>query len=151
MNLKFSDRNYASRKMVAAELDIGESTLGEFVRLERNFPPDLIVPLVKATGDLDYIRFFTRPLGLGIHRVPEGKAAEAPELLLDRLAAAMEAFGVLAQDVARSKRIGSEGGECVTSAEARCITEAYHWTLEIMAAVVATVRVQAGEAGDAIL
>ena len=126
-------------------MDIGESTLGEYIRLERNFPPDKIAALVEATGDLDYIRFFTRDLGLGIHQVPEGGAAGCPVLLLDRLAEAMEQFGVLAQLVARSTRVDSEGGERVTSSEARSITEAYYSTVEFMAAVVATARAQAGE------
>jgi predicted transcriptional regulator len=41
LNMKFHDPDYMTRKHVAAELDIGESTFSEYVRMDRNFPPDL--------------------------------------------------------------------------------------------------------------
>ena len=150
LNTKFSDRDYANRKLVAAELDIGPSTLGEYVRLERNFPPDLIADLVRATGDLDYIRFFTSPLGLGIHRLPIGKADADQTTLLKRMGEAMKRFSALTEQVGEAISADSDGGTTVTPAEHREIASAYQLAVEAMAAVVAITSAASGGSDETV-
>lgn len=150
LNMKFHDPDYMTRKHVAAELDIGESTFSEYVRMDRNFPPDLTPDLVSATGDLEYLRFFTRPLGLGIHRLPKGQCRPGTSLL-GGMGEAMERFGELAQRVACSTSPDSEGGEEITPAELQEIAHAYEECVEKMAAVVASARAQAGVRDGGIL
>jgi len=150
LNTKFSTRGYANRKLVAAELDIGPSTLGEYIRLERNFPPDLIADLVRATGDLDYIRFFTTPLNLGIHRLPAGKADADQTALLKRMGEAMKRFSLLAEQVGEAISTDSDGGATITAAEHREIPAAYQSAVEAMAAVVAITSAASGGSDETI-
>lgn len=48
---------------VAKEMRIATDTLYRYVRGENIIPPDRIIDLVKATGDVEYLEFFCDPCG----------------------------------------------------------------------------------------
>lgn len=48
---------------VAKEMRIATDTLYRYVRGENIIPPDRIIDLVRATGDIEYLEFFCDPCG----------------------------------------------------------------------------------------
>jgi transcriptional regulator with XRE-family HTH domain len=48
---------------IAKEMRIATDTLYRYVRGENIIPPDRIIDLVKATGDIEYLEFFCDPCG----------------------------------------------------------------------------------------
>jgi transcriptional regulator with XRE-family HTH domain len=48
---------------VAKEMQIASDTLYRYVRGENIMPPDRIIDLVRATGDVEYLEFFCEPCG----------------------------------------------------------------------------------------
>ncbi|MCX7974068.1 MAG: hypothetical protein N3B16_06140 [Candidatus Aminicenantes bacterium] len=57
---------------VAKEMRIATDTLYRYVRGENIIPPDRIIDLVRATGDIEYLEFFCDPCGYV--PVPQGPA-----------------------------------------------------------------------------
>lgn len=62
---------------VAKEMRIATDTLYRYVRGENVIPPDRIIDLVKATGDIEYLEFFCDPCGYV--PVPQAKAKLSDE------------------------------------------------------------------------
>ncbi|MDH7513514.1 MAG: hypothetical protein QHH14_11270 [Clostridiales bacterium] len=48
---------------VSKEMRIATDTLYRYIRGENVMPPDRIIDLVKATGDIEYLEFFCDPCG----------------------------------------------------------------------------------------
>ena len=47
----------------AKKMQIATDTLYRYVRGENTMPPDRIIDLIKATGDIEYLEFFSEPCG----------------------------------------------------------------------------------------
>ena len=62
---------------VAKEMQIATDTLYRYVRGENVIPPDRVVDLVKATGDVEFLDFFCEPCGFAA--VPVQKAKLTPQ------------------------------------------------------------------------
>lgn len=62
---------------VAKEMRIATDTLYRYVRGENLIPPDRIIDLVKATGDIEYLEFFCDPCGFV--PIPQSKARLSKE------------------------------------------------------------------------
>ncbi len=63
---KFIFQKVYTIKLVAPELDVAPSTLYDYCSGKLNFPPDKITALYMATGDMDFIRFFTEATDLEV-------------------------------------------------------------------------------------
>lgn len=64
------EKRYAVKE-VAPQLDVSPSTLYDYVRGARVFPPDLIAPLYNATNDRRVLAFFLDECGVTFHPLPE--------------------------------------------------------------------------------
>ena len=62
---------------VAKDMQIATDTLYRYVRGENVIPPDRIVDLVKATGDVELLEFFCEPCGYIPVRAVAGKPDRA--------------------------------------------------------------------------
>jgi hypothetical protein len=62
---------------VAKDMQIATDTLYRYVRGENVIPPDRIVDLVKATGDVELLEFFCEPCGYIPVRAAAGKPDRA--------------------------------------------------------------------------
>jgi hypothetical protein len=58
---------------VAKDMQIATDTLYRYVRGENVMPPDRIIDLVKATGDIELLEFFCEPCGYVPVRAVEGR------------------------------------------------------------------------------
>jgi len=54
----------------ALELGISSSTMYEYIRGKRIFPPDLIAPLYRATGERRFLSFFLNASNVAFHELP---------------------------------------------------------------------------------
>jgi hypothetical protein len=61
---------------VAKEMRIATDTLYRYVRGEHVMPPDRIIDLIKATGDIEYLEFFCDPCGYVAIPAVKGKPSE---------------------------------------------------------------------------
>jgi len=48
---------------IAKEMQVATDTLYRYIRGENLIPPDRIIDLIRATGDIDYLEFFCEPIG----------------------------------------------------------------------------------------
>ena len=62
---------------VAKEMRIITDTLYRYIRGKNIMPPDRIIDLVKATGDVEYLEFFCEPCGFAA--VPVQKSKLTPQ------------------------------------------------------------------------
>ena len=60
--------------VVAKEMQIATDTLYRYVRGENIMPPDRIIDLVKATGDPEFLEFFSEPCGFATVPIQKAKA-----------------------------------------------------------------------------
>lgn len=74
---------------VAREMQIANDTLYRYIRGENVIPPDRIVDLVRATGDLEFLEFFCEPCGyipvLAVKGKPSKEEREKDQIRLSIL------------------------------------------------------------------
>lgn len=69
---------------IAPQLDVSPSTLYEYIRGSRVFPPDLIAPLFRATRERRFLSFFLDEAEVVFHELPA--CSEGPDVELFRSA-----------------------------------------------------------------
>jgi len=80
----------------ALELGISSSTMYEYIRGKRIFPPDLIAPLYRATGERRFLSFFLDACNIAFHELPCSKEGWSnKDLLQEAILAQEECLDVL--------------------------------------------------------
>jgi len=74
---------------VAKEMQIATDTLYRYVRGENIIPPDRIIDLIKATHDLDYLEFFSDPVGYLVIQKIKDKIDKKESILESELKACL--------------------------------------------------------------
>lgn len=80
---------------IAAQLNIGRSTMYRYIDGEAYFPPDLIGPLVVATGDIEFLTYLLQGTGYTLAPLPEPNV-EVERVEAETLEVAREAGNVAA-------------------------------------------------------
>ena len=62
----------------AEKMGIAPDTLYRYIRSENVMPPDRIIDLVKATGEIEFLTFFCDPCGYIPIKRPAGKLFDQP-------------------------------------------------------------------------
>ena len=114
---KFINKKEYRVDEIAAKMGIAPDTLYRYIRGEKVIPPDRIIDLIKATGDVEFLEFFCEPCGYVPVPIVKGKPAGAT-IAKDQIL-----LSILNGDALRAIEDAIEDGK-VDRAEARRIEKA---------------------------
>jgi hypothetical protein len=126
---------------VAPQLDVAPSTLYEYIRGTRVFPPDLLAPLYLATRERRFLAFFLDECDVEFHALPECQGD--PDVgSLQQMIRAQERFLGLLKSYAAARQDGA-----VTRSEIVEIEREYYEAQAALAQLLACARAEARRPG----